>query len=182
MQFKLLFDLRNNFHPKFYSIYVKIIYLNLFKSLISLVEDVGLELFILDCARVVGINDLEEWVDIFSLHGNFQLGYKIGHLIDGQTIATLKVEIVEDLSKKGWVISSQLKDSSSHLSDEMLHGGLGSGGIFILWHLPDGLHHSHEVLLAWRVHGEISVVVVPLLPSDNTIIITSSSIEVIEEF
>ena len=64
---------------------------------------------------------------------------------------------------------------------KVLDGGLGDFSIIIFWDLPSGFHHSHEVLITWGAHRKVAIVIVELFPGDNAIIITSSSIEVIEE-
>ena len=60
-------------------------------------EYVSLKLFELNGSRVVGINYLEEWVDVFPLNGDSELGNQVGHLVDGQGLGSIQVKIAEDL-------------------------------------------------------------------------------------
>jgi hypothetical protein len=55
-----------------------------------------LELVELDTARVVSIDDLEEWSHELSLDGDFQLSNHVGKLVDGQVSALVQVEVREN--------------------------------------------------------------------------------------
>ena len=63
----------------------------------------------------------------------------------------------------------------------MLDGLLGHGRVLLLWYLPGGLHHADEVLVRGRAHGEVSVIVVPFLSGDNTVVVAAGTIEIVEE-
>ena len=78
-------------------------------------EYVSLKLFVLNGSRVVSINYLEEWVDVFSLNRNSELGNKVGHLINSKGIGSIQVEIAEDLFQQRWVVSGKLEYSGFHL-------------------------------------------------------------------
>lgn len=89
----------------------------LFMSFLTIsAEYVSLKLFVLNGSRVVSINYLEEWVDVFSLNRNSELGNKVGHLINGQGVSPVQVEIAEDLFQQRWVVSGKLEHSGFHLS------------------------------------------------------------------
>ena len=89
--------------------------------LLSLSEDEGLELVILDSSAVVLVDDLEEWVDIFSLDGDLELGNEVGNLIDGQVTALVQVEVIKDLLEELWVLAGQLKDARFDLTEQVLN-------------------------------------------------------------
>lgn len=50
-------------------------------------ENVGLELLVLNAAGVVGVDHLEEGVDVLALNTDLQLGNKVSYLVDGQVSA-----------------------------------------------------------------------------------------------
>lgn len=115
-------------------------------------HDVGLELIVLDDTRVVAVYDLKEWIDELSFHRDTQFCDKVCHLIDGQRLSSIQVEVVEDLSKQIWVVLSQLKNSGFDLGVQHFYRLLCHIAILVLGHLPGGLHHLHEVLVTWRAH------------------------------
>lgn len=47
--------------------------------------------------------------------------------------------------------------------------------------LPNRFHHAHEVLIRWKGHREICVVVVPLVSRDSAIVVATHAIEAIKE-
>lgn len=63
-------------------------------------ENVLLEFIVLDAARVVCVDNLEEGVDELALDGDLQLGNEIGDLVNGEVTALVQVEVVEDLLKE----------------------------------------------------------------------------------
>jgi hypothetical protein len=63
----------------------------------------------------------------------------------------------------------------------MLDSLLCSFIVFVLSHLPGGLHHGNEVILGRSGSRKVGVVVSPLIPLDNTIIVSAHTIELIEE-
>jgi len=147
----------------------------------SLAEDVGLELVVFNAARVVHVDDLEEGVDVLALNRNLELGNEVGHFVDGEVATLVQIEIVEDLSKEGGVAASQLENAGLDLTEKVRHGLLGDLGVLLLGHLPDGLHHADEVLIGGGAHGEVGVVGNELLVSDDAVVVTSSSVEVVQE-
>ena len=146
-----------------------------------LAEDVGLELSVLNAARVVSIYNLEEGVDKLALNRNLQLSDKVGDLIDGEVTTLVEVEVVEDLLKELGLLAGKLPNAGLDFTEKVRHGLLGNSGVLLLRHLPGGLHHADEVLVAGGAHGKVSVVVIPLGLSDFTIIVTARAIEVVEE-
>ena len=143
--------------------------------------EISLELLVLDGSRVVSVNYLEEWVDELSLNRDLELGNHVSDLIDGQSLGATEVEVVVDFTVEVWVVSSELVDSGLDLGIEMSDNSLGLLLILVLWNLPGGLHHSDEVLFTRGTHGEITVVVVELLPFNDTILVTSVTFKVLEE-
>ena len=63
----------------------------------------------------------------------------------------------------------------------MLDGLLGHGRVLLLRYLPGGLHHADEVLIRGSAHGKVSVIVVPFLFGNNTVVVAASTIEIVEE-
>ena len=63
----------------------------------------------------------------------------------------------------------------------MFHSLFRYFGVLVLWDLPSRLHHSYEILVTWGGHGEITIVVVPLFPGYDTIVVALGSIKIIEE-
>lgn len=63
-------------------------------------ENVLLEFIVLDAARVVCVDNLEEGVDELALDGDLQLGNEIGDLVNSEVTALVQVEVVEDLLKE----------------------------------------------------------------------------------
>ena len=63
----------------------------------------------------------------------------------------------------------------------MLDRLLGHCRVLLLRDLPGGLHHADEVLVRGRAHGEVSVIVVPFLSGDNTVVVAAGTIEIVEE-
>ena len=63
----------------------------------------------------------------------------------------------------------------------MLNRLLGDCRVLLLRDLPGRLHHAYEVLIRGRAHGEVSVIVVPLLPGDYTVVVATGAIKVVEE-
>ena len=145
-------------------------------------EYVGFKFIVFNGPGVVGINYLKERIDELPLNGDSQLGNQVGDLINGQAVATVEVKVTENLLKKRWVVSGKLQNSRFDLSMQVLDSGLGNFSIIVLWNLPGGFHHSHEVLVTWGAHREIAIVVIELVPGYNAIIIASSAIEVVQEF
>ena len=150
-------------------------------SSLALAEDVLLEFVVLDAARVVGIDDLEEGVDELALDADLQLGDQVRHLVDRQVSALVQVEIVKDLLQELRVLAGELPHARLNFAKEVGDGLLGDAGVLFLGHLPGGLHHAHEVLVRWRAHRQVSVVVVPLLAGDDAVVVPARSVEVIEE-
>ena len=111
-----------------------------------------LELCVLDGARVVRVDDLEEGIDEFALDRDAELGNQVSHFVNGEALAAVQIEIVEDLAEKVGVVASKLEHAGLHLSVKMPHGLLGDLSIFVLRHLPGGLHHAHEELVARGAH------------------------------
>lgn len=66
---------------------------------------------------------------------------------------------------------------SSKLIDLIFVGG----SVLILRDLPHGLHHLDEVLIISDSHAYIGVVVNPFFPRDNSVIISFSTIEFVQE-
>jgi len=52
---------------------------------------------------------------------------------------------------------------------------------FVLTYLPNWFHHSHEVLVWGKRHGKVSVVIVPFLFWDSTIVVAAHAVKSIEE-
>lgn len=88
---------------------VSSLYLSFTHSLLA--HDVGLKLSVLNNARVVGINHLEEWVHILALDADLQLCDQVCDLINSETTRLVQVEVVEDLSQQVRVLSGQLEDT-----------------------------------------------------------------------
>ena len=63
----------------------------------------------------------------------------------------------------------------------MLDGLLGHGRVLLLRYLPGGLHHADEVLVRGCAHGQVGVVVVPLLSGNLSIVVSACAIKVVEE-
>lgn len=144
-------------------------------------QDVLLKLVVLDAARVVHVDHLEEGVDKLALDGDLQLSDQVGHLVDGEVAALVQVEVVEDLLKELWVLAGQLPNAALNFAQEVGDSLLGDAGVLLLRNLPGGLHHANEVLVRWRAHGKVGVVVIPLLLGDNTVVVALGAIEVVEE-
>ena len=117
-------------------------------------------------------------MDELSLNRDLELGDHIGNFIYGQGLATTEVEVVVDFTVEVWVVSSELIDSSLYLGIKMSDNSLGLLVVIVLWSLPGGLHHSNKVLFTWSAHGQITVVVVELLPFDDTILVSFVTFEV----
>jgi hypothetical protein len=47
--------------------------------------------------------------------------------------------------------------------------------------LPNGFHHLHEVLVGRKRHREVTVVIIPFLSGDGTIVVATHTVELIEE-
>mmetsp|Transcript_88878 Transcript_88878/g.122730 ORF Transcript_88878/g.122730 Transcript_88878/m.122730 type:complete len:219 (-) Transcript_88878:42-698(-) len=60
-------------------------------------------------------------------------------------------------------------------SDQLINLILSDGCLLVLGELPDTLHHSNEVEVVSDAHGQVSVVVKPLIPGDFAIIVTLCS-------
>ena len=148
---------------------------------LALAEDVLLELIVLDPARVVRVDDLEEGVDELALDADLQLGDQVGHLVDRQVPALVQVEVIKDLLQELRVLASELPHARLNFAEQVGDSLLGDAGVLFLGHLPGGLHHAHEVLVRRRAHRQVRVVVVPLLASDNAVVVPARPVEVIEE-
>ncbi len=69
-------------------------------------EDVSLEFVKLDGAGVVRVNDLEEWVDEFSLNRNSQFSNQISDLINGESFSSIQIKVIEDFLQQVLIILS----------------------------------------------------------------------------
>jgi hypothetical protein len=58
---------------------------------------------------------------------------------------------------------------------------LRNGGRLVLADVPDGLHHAHEVEVFGDAHGEVSVVVDPLLLGDLAVRVALGTIKAVKE-
>lgn len=134
---------------------------------------VSAELVELNGARVVCVHDLEERINVFSLHGNAQFRDQVVHLVDGQGFRAVQVEIIENLFVEVGVSPRELLDTSLDLGVEMLYRLSGGLGVVILGHLPGGFHHFDEVLIRGGAHGQVAIVVVKLFPSDDSVLVAS---------
>ena len=142
-------------------------------------EQVWFEFFILNCTRVVGVNDLEVWVDEFSLDRDSQFSNQISHLVDGQTLTSVQVKVVEYFPEESWVVLCQLENSWFYLSMQVLYSCLSYITVFMLWNLPGSFHHSNKVFITWSAHTEITIVITEFIPSNTSIIVSTGTIEVI---
>ena len=147
----------------------------------SLTQNVGFELCVLDAARVVSVNHLEEGVDELALNGDLQLGDQVGDLVDGEVAAGVQVEVVKDLLQEGRVLSSQLPNARLNFAQEVGDCLLSDSGVLLLRDLPSRLHHANEVLVAGCAHGQVGVVVNPLLLGHNAVVVALGTIEVVKE-
>jgi len=143
--------------------------------------NVGFELFVLDSARVVGVDHLEEGVDVLALDGDLELGNKVGHLVDGQMAGVVEVKVVENLAQEGGVVTAKLEGTGAHLSKKVVNGLSNGLGVFVLGNLPGGLHHLDKVLVARGAHGNVGVVVAELVDSNNAVVVASCAVELVEE-
>jgi len=150
-------------------------------NVLSLAEDVCLELIIFDAASVVFVDHLEEGVDVFPLNGDLKFGDEVCDFIDGEVTTLVKVEIVEDLAEEGGVSAGKFKDAGLDLTEQVGDGLLGDLRVFLLGYLPGGFHHADEVLVRRSAHGEVSVVIAKFCVSYNTVLVSFSAFEVGEE-
>jgi len=95
--------------------------------------------------------------------------------------ALVKIEIVEDLLEELRVLSGKLPNARLNFAKKMGDGLLGDTRVLLFGDLPGGLHHADEVLVRWGAHGQVGVVVLPLLLGDLTVVVTAGAIEVVKE-
>ena len=134
---------------------------------------VSAELVELNGARVVRVHNLEEWINVFSLHRNSQFGDQVVHLVDSQGLGAVQVEIIENLFEKVRVTSRELLDTSFDLRMKMLYRLSCGLTILILWNLPGRFHHFYEVLIRRGAHSEVTIVVIKLFPCDDSVLVSS---------
>jgi len=150
-------------------------------NVLSLAEDVCLELIIFDAASVVFVDHLEEGVDVFPLNGDLKFGDEVCDFIDGEVTTLVKVKIVEDLAEEGGVSAGKFKDTGLDLTEQVGDGLLGDLRVLLLGYLPGGFHHADEVLVRRSAHGQVSVVVTELLHGDDSVVVSLGSVKVVEE-
>ena len=151
------------------------------KHSLLVVEDVGLKFIVFDSARVVDVDDLEEWVDVLSLNGDLKFCNQVGHLIDRKMSTLIQIEIVEDLLEEGWVTAGQFEDTALNLTEEVGDSLLGDLRVLFLWYLPGGLHHADEVLVGWGAHTEVSIIVDEFCFGYNSVFVSFGALKVAEE-
>lgn len=144
-------------------------------------ENISFKFGELDASGVVFVNSLEKGVDVFALDGNLQLGNQVGNLINGEMARLVQVEVTENLFKQFRVLARQFENTSAHLTVKVTDNSLGLGVVLILRHLPCAFHHLHEVLVRRHTHANIAIVVTELFKSDNAIIVSADTIELVEE-
>ena len=99
-------------------------------------KNVGLELVVLNAARVVCINDLEEGVHELALHRNLQLRDQVGDFVDREVTALVKVEVVKDLLQELRVLAGELPHARLDLAQKMGNGLLGHRRVLFFRNLP----------------------------------------------
>jgi hypothetical protein len=95
--------------------------------------------------------------------------------------ALVQVKVVEDLLEELWVLTGELPDARLNFAKKVGDCLLGDLAVLLLRNLPGGFHHTHEILVRGRAHGQIRVVVIPLLSCDDSVVVAASTIEVVEE-
>lgn len=98
--------------------------------------NVGLELVVLNTARVVLVNALEEGVDVSAFNRDLEFGNHVSQLVNGQVPALIQIEIAEDFFEQCRVTTSQLKDAALNFHKEVTNGLLGCSAVLLLWQLP----------------------------------------------
>ena len=89
------------------------------------VENVGFKLIVLDTARVVDVDNLEEGVDVLSLHGDLKLCNEVCDLVNSQMAALIQIEVIEDLLEEFWVAAGQFEDTALDFTEEVGNSLLG---------------------------------------------------------
>lgn len=80
-------------------------------------EDVSLKLFVFNATGVVGIDDLEEWVNVLALNGNLQFCDEVGYFINGEVATLVEVEVAENLAEEVGVFTCELPNAGSNFSE-----------------------------------------------------------------
>jgi len=93
----------------------------------------------------------------------------------------VEVEVVEYFSNEVWIIFGKFKGSVSNFSEQVLHGLLHKRSFLVFGDLPGLLHHADEVLVAGGAHGELCVVLLPLVPGDDAVVVAPAAVELVEE-
>lgn len=78
--------------------------------------DEGNKLVKFDAARVIGVDDFEEGVDVLTLNANLKLGNQVGNFVDGEVSALVQVEVVENLFEEVGVLAGKIPHATLHLS------------------------------------------------------------------
>ena len=78
-----------------------------------IVENVSFKLFVFNSAGVVGVDNLEEGVDVLSLDRNLKLCNQVCHLINCKVSTLIQIEVAKDLLEEFWVTAGQFEDTGS---------------------------------------------------------------------
>lgn len=105
-------------------------------------------------------------------------------LVSGKDTILVGIELTEDVAKDhlfgapGGEVEKLGTDSLGQVLDLLL---VHRGGL-VLADLPHGLHHLDEVLVRRKRHGQVRVVVGPLLHRHDTVVVSLHAIETVQEF
>ena len=151
----------------------------LLTSLFNSWHQVWFKFFIFNCTRIVCVNNLEVWVDEFSLYWDSQFSNQISNFINGQTLTSIKIKVIKDFPEELRVILCKLENSCFNLCMQMLYCCLSNIRVFVFRNLPCSLHHSYEVFITRSAHSKVTVVILEFIPGNTSIVISTGSIKVI---
>jgi hypothetical protein len=93
----------------------------------------------------------------------------------------MEIEVVEYFSNEVWIISREFESSSSNFGQQVLNSLFDKRSFLVFGDLPGLLHHADEVLVAGGAHGELCVVLLPLVPGDDAVVVAPAAVELVEE-
>jgi hypothetical protein len=104
-------------------------------------------------------------------------------LIGCKDTILVQVKLSESVTKDHLFCLStrEIEKFGAHSLSQVLDLFSADSSGLILADVPDGLHHLDKVLIGWRRHGQVSVIVFPFLLRDCAVVVTSHAIEAIQE-
>ncbi len=150
-------------------------------SLVSIVDHPVGKLVKLDETVSIGIEFLEEGLNILGLALNSKFVEDAAKLVYGQIIAAVQVKVLEDVPKNEFFrafVGHCAKLQSERVCD-VLDLFLKHGGLFVLVQAPSALNEVNELFIMSKSHTEVSVEIEEFLLADPATLL--SALEIGEE-